>query len=282
MYETGVTARGRSPLCGTLLAMALIGYARVSTRDQNPQAQHATSGPPDASGSLATPRAASLPSAPSSPACLDYLRPGDTLVCTKLDRLGRSVKHLVDLVMRPGDRRVDLTVTDQAIDTATPGGKLLFHVLAAIAEFERDLICERTRDGLDAARAKGNNGGRRPGLTELQAAEARRMYTPASTPSPRSPDVPRLPPDHLPPPRRPPPPVHDRADADRRDRRASRTRARRPGPGGTRPVGPVKRGRYPPSTLSTSPTPTPAASTGRNGCCGNRSSRRDVLRPGGG
>ena len=79
-------------------------------------------------------------------------------------------------MLRLGDRRVDLTVTGQAIDTATPGGKLLFHVLAAIAEFERDLIRERTRDGFDAARAKGNNGGRRPGLTELQAAEARRMY----------------------------------------------------------------------------------------------------------
>ena len=97
-------------------------------------------------------------------------------MCTKLDRLGRSVKHLVDLVLRLGERRVDLTVTGQAIDTATPGGKLLFHVLAAIAEFERDLIRERTRDGLDAARAKGNNGGRRPGLTGLQAAEARRMH----------------------------------------------------------------------------------------------------------
>ena len=64
---------------------------------------------------------------PELAACLDYLRPGDTLVCTKLDRLGRSVKHLVDLVLRLVDRRVDLTVTDQAIDTATPGGKLLFH-----------------------------------------------------------------------------------------------------------------------------------------------------------
>ena len=97
-------------------------------------------------------------------------------MCTKLDKLGRSVKHLVDLVLRLGERRVDLTVTGQAIDTATPGGKLLFHVLAAIAEFERDLIRERTRDGLDAARAKGNNGGRRAGLTGLQAAETRRMH----------------------------------------------------------------------------------------------------------
>ena len=79
-------------------------------------------------------------------------------------------------MLRLGERRVDLKVTDQAIDTATPGGKLLFHMLAAIAEFERDLIRERTRDGLDAARAKGNTGGRRPGLTGLQAAGARRMY----------------------------------------------------------------------------------------------------------
>ena len=65
---------------------------------------------------------------------------------------------------------------DQAIDTSTPGGKLLFHVLAAIAKFERDLMRERTLAGLDATRAKGNKGRRRPGLTELQAAAARRMY----------------------------------------------------------------------------------------------------------
>ena len=176
MYETGVTARGQSPLCGTLLAMALIGYARVSTRDQNPQAQHAALRAAGCERIFSDTASGKLAERPELAACLDYLRPGDTLVCTKLDRLGRSVKHLVDLVLRLGERRVDLTVTDQAIDTATSGGKLLFHVLAAIAEFERDLIRERTRDGLDAARAKGNNGGRRPGLTELQAAEARRMY----------------------------------------------------------------------------------------------------------
>jgi len=176
MYETGVTARGRSPVCGTLLAMALIGYARVSTRDQNPEAQHAALRAAGCERIFSDTASGKLAERPELAACLDYLRAGDTLVCTKLDRLGRSVKHLVDLVLRLGERRVDLTVTGQAIDTATPGGKLLFHVLAAIAEFERDLIRERTRDGLDAARAKGNNGGRRPGLTELQAAEARPMY----------------------------------------------------------------------------------------------------------
>ncbi|MCU1670871.1 MAG: site-specific recombinase, invertase Pin, partial [Blastococcus sp.] len=141
--------------------MTRIGYGRVSTPDQNADAQH------DALDAAGCERvffdhgvSGKLARRPELDACLDYLRPGDTLVITKLDRLGRSVKNLVDQVLDLGTRNVDLVVISQGIDTTTPAGKLIFHVLAAIAEFERDLILERTLEGLAAARARGRKGGR--------------------------------------------------------------------------------------------------------------------------
>jgi DNA invertase Pin-like site-specific DNA recombinase len=103
---------------------------------------------------------------------LDFLRPGDTLVITKLDRLGRSVHNLVELAARG----IDLRVVDQGIDTSTPGGKLTFHILGAIAEFERDLISERTLDGVEAARAHGRKDDRPSKLSPAKLATARRLY----------------------------------------------------------------------------------------------------------
>jgi DNA invertase Pin-like site-specific DNA recombinase len=91
---------------------------------------------------------------------LEYVRPGDVVCILKLDRLGRSVRNLIELVNRLQDMGVDLLVLQQGLDTTTPAGKLLFHVLASIAEFEADLIRERTLDGLAAARAQGKVGGR--------------------------------------------------------------------------------------------------------------------------
>jgi DNA invertase Pin-like site-specific DNA recombinase len=91
---------------------------------------------------------------------LDQLRPGDTLVVWKLDRLGRSLRHLVDTITGLADRGIGFRSLQEAIDTTTPGGKLVFHVFAALAEFERDLIRERTSAGLAAARARGRRGGR--------------------------------------------------------------------------------------------------------------------------
>jgi DNA invertase Pin-like site-specific DNA recombinase len=157
--------------------MTKIGYARVSTRDQDPQAQldaleragceriftdHGASG-----------RRASRPEVDKA---LDYLRPGDQLVITKLDRIGRSLRHLIQLAAELAGRDVDLVVLHQHIDTTTPSGRLFFHLLAAFAEFEADLASERTRDGLAAARARGRAGGRRAKLTPRQLALARRMY----------------------------------------------------------------------------------------------------------
>jgi len=105
---------------------------------------------------------------PGLVACLQALREGDTLVVWKLDRLGRSLRHLVNVVHDLTNRRIGMKVlTGQgaAIDTTTPAGKLVFGIFASLAEFERDLISERTRAGLASARARGRKGGRRPKMT---------------------------------------------------------------------------------------------------------------------
>jgi DNA invertase Pin-like site-specific DNA recombinase len=107
---------------------------------------------------------------------LDQLRSGDTLVASKLDRLGRSLRHLVDTVTSLADRGIGFRSLQQATDTTTPGGKLVFHVFAALAEFERDLIRERTAAGLAAARACGHRGGRPSVMTAHKARVAQEMY----------------------------------------------------------------------------------------------------------
>jgi len=107
---------------------------------------------------------------------LDQLRPGDTLVVWKLDRLGRSLRHLVDTVTGLAERGVGFRSLQEAIDTTTPGGKLVFHVFAALAEFERDLIRERTNAGLAAARARGRHGGRPSVMTVHKLRVARDKY----------------------------------------------------------------------------------------------------------
>jgi DNA invertase Pin-like site-specific DNA recombinase len=105
---------------------------------------------------------------------LDHARSGDVVTITKLDRLARSVAHLVDLAAHLSAEGIDLVVLDQGIDSTSPAGRLLFHVLGAIAEFERDLIRERTKVGLAAAKARGRTGGRPVTCTAetVQAARA--------------------------------------------------------------------------------------------------------------
>jgi DNA invertase Pin-like site-specific DNA recombinase len=107
---------------------------------------------------------------------LDQLRPGDTLVVWKLDRLGRSLRHLVGTVTGLADRGVGFRSLQEAIDTTTPGGKLVFHVFAALAEFERDLVRERTSAGLAAARARGRRGGRPSVMNADKLRVAREMF----------------------------------------------------------------------------------------------------------
>lgn len=158
------------------LGMTLIGYARVSTADQNPEAQHDALTAAGCDRVFTDRASGKLASRPQLDAVLEYLRDGDTLVITKLDRLGRSVRNLVELVAELDQRGVGLRVLHQAIDTTTPGGRLFFHIMSGIAEFERDLISERTREGLEAARARGRKGGRRPALSPAQVEQARKMY----------------------------------------------------------------------------------------------------------
>jgi DNA invertase Pin-like site-specific DNA recombinase len=156
--------------------MALVGYARVSTRDQHPQAQTDALTTAGCAKVFTDHASGTLAKRPALEQALDYLRPGDTLVITKLDRLGRSVRNLKQIADDLLARQVGLRAVSQGIDTTTPGGRLFFHMLAAIAEFEHDLIVERTHDGLDAARASGRQGGPKFKETPNRAKQARAMY----------------------------------------------------------------------------------------------------------
>jgi DNA invertase Pin-like site-specific DNA recombinase len=134
--EINVPRTGLSAVCATLPPMTKIGYARVSTRDQHPDAQLDAL---TAAGCerVFVDRGASgrLARRPEFDKALDYLRPGDQLVITKLDRAGRSLRHLINLAGDLQGHGVDLVVLQQAIDTSTLGGRLVFHLLAALAEF---------------------------------------------------------------------------------------------------------------------------------------------------
>jgi DNA invertase Pin-like site-specific DNA recombinase len=118
----------------------------------------------------------SLERRPELTKLLGQLRPGDTLVVWRLDRLGPSIRHLIDQLQALGERNVGFRSLRETIDTTSPGGRLIFHVFAALAEFERDLIRERTHAGLAAARARGCTGGRPPRLSVDQVRTARRLY----------------------------------------------------------------------------------------------------------
>jgi DNA invertase Pin-like site-specific DNA recombinase len=107
---------------------------------------------------------------------LAYLREGDVLVITRLSRAMRSLKHLLAFADELRGRGVGLVILKQQIDTTTPTGRLVFHILGAIDEFQRELIIEGTREGLAAARVRGRTGGRKPKLNPRQAATVRRMY----------------------------------------------------------------------------------------------------------
>lgn len=155
--------------------MAVIGYARVSTELQDPALQlDALNGIPcdrifeeKASGAKTN--------RPELDAALGYLRQGDTFAVWRLDRLGRSVQHLDKLLTDFTERGIEFRSVTEGIDTTTAGGRLIFHVFAAVAQFERDLIIERTNAGLIAARARGRVGGRRTVVTPDKLAVARQM-----------------------------------------------------------------------------------------------------------
>jgi len=112
---------------------------------------------------------------PQLRAAIDYMRAGDTLVVWKLDRLARSMKQLIETVEDLDSRGIGFRSLTEAIDTTTAGGKLVFHIFGALAEFERSIIRERTNAGLKAARDRGRLGGRPPALSEDDLAAARAM-----------------------------------------------------------------------------------------------------------
>jgi DNA invertase Pin-like site-specific DNA recombinase len=146
-------------------AAALIGYARVSTHEQNPDLQL------DALDRIGCARifiehaSGAKTDRPELAAALDFLRAGDTLCVWRLDRLARSLPHLIEVVGQLAERDVGFKSLTESIDTTTAGGRLVFHIFGALAEFERELIRERTQAGLAAARTRGRKGGRRPVLT---------------------------------------------------------------------------------------------------------------------
>ena len=153
----------------------LIGYARVSTQDQNLELQREALTKAGCERIFEDRASGSHTDREGLARAMDMLRSGDTLVVWKLDRLGRSVKQLVDLVGELQQRGVQFKSLTDAIDTSTPSGRFFFHVMASLAEMERELIVERTRAGLEAARKLGRKGGRRPKMTAGKIESARRL-----------------------------------------------------------------------------------------------------------
>ena len=153
----------------------IIGYARVSKDDQNLDAQTDALKAAGAERIFADKISGVRRDRPELGALLDQLRPGDVVVVAKYDRLARSLRDLLDLVETIKDRGAGFRSLAEDIDTTTPAGRLVFHVFASIAQFERERIAERTKEGLQAAKARGRVGGRPPALTADQKAEVRRM-----------------------------------------------------------------------------------------------------------
>jgi DNA invertase Pin-like site-specific DNA recombinase len=153
--------------------MARVGYARVSTADQNLDLQVSALRSAgcekifeDQGISGATEKR------PGLNAAFRSLKAGDTLIVWRLDRLGRSIRHLIEIITRLQKRGVEFRSVTENIDTTSAGGRMIFHVIAAMAEFERSLISERTIAGMAAARERGQHFGRKPSLTAAQCQEA--------------------------------------------------------------------------------------------------------------
>lgn len=154
-----------------------IGYARISTKDQNVDLQLDALQKAGCEKIFQEVVSGARAERPVLKQLLDTLRPGDVLVIWKLDRLGRSLKHLVELINNLREQDIGLQSLNDPIDTSTPQGRLSFNLFASLAEFERDLIRERTQAGLSAARARGRNGGRPKGLSEQAEVTARAAET---------------------------------------------------------------------------------------------------------
>lgn len=153
----------------------IFGYARVSTDFQLLDAQTDALEAAGAERVFADKISGSTRKRPQLNLLLDQLRPGDVIVVTKYDRLARSLRDLLDIVEAIKERGGGFRSVAEDIDTTTPAGRLVFHVFASIAQFERERISERTREGLEAAKKRGRVGGRPPALSAAQRDEVRRM-----------------------------------------------------------------------------------------------------------
>ncbi len=138
----------------------LIGYARVSTEDQTLDLQTDALKKAGCERIFTDTASGAKTDRLGLEETLHFVRPGDTLIVWRLDRLGRSLKHLIETISQLQDRHIGFRSITENIDTTTSGGKLIFHMFGALAEFERDLIRERTNAGLAAMRARGRRGGR--------------------------------------------------------------------------------------------------------------------------
>lgn len=176
MTETRVTNYDAQTVGKRYIGFMRIGYGRVSTRDQNPDAQEDALNKAECDRIFVDKASGKLASRPELDKALIAAREGDEFVITKLDRLGRSLKNLIELSERLRDQGVNLVVLDQKIDTSTPSGRMFFHILGAVAEFERAMTVERTHDGLAAARARGRVGGRKAALKPREVKLAQEMY----------------------------------------------------------------------------------------------------------
>ena len=154
----------------------LVGYARVSTDEQNVSPQVDALKKAGCQRMFQDKASGAKSERPGLKEAMEYLRKGDTLLVWRLDRLGRSLRHLIDTVRALEERGIGFRSLQESIDTTTSGGRLVFHIFGALAEFERSLIRERTRAGLAAARARGRKGGRPRSLDAKQARLAHELY----------------------------------------------------------------------------------------------------------
>src|SRR5271157_2784405 len=153
-----------------------IGYARVSTSEQNLDLQKDALKRAGCKKIIEDVASGKTENRPGLDHVRELLRDGDVLVVWRLDLLGRSLKHLIELMTELEKQKIGFQSLQESIDTTSPGGKLIFHMFGALAEFERNLIRERTRAGLDAARARGRKGGRPKKLSSEQRAVAIDLY----------------------------------------------------------------------------------------------------------
>jgi DNA invertase Pin-like site-specific DNA recombinase len=154
----------------------LIGYARISTDDQNLDLQRDALKKAGCEQIYTDRVSGTKANRPGLTEALSHLRSGDILVVWRLDRLGRSLRHLIDTITELQERGVGFKSLTENIDTTTSGGRLVFNIFASLAEFEREIIRERTQAGLTAARARGKLGGRPKALSESKAEMARQLY----------------------------------------------------------------------------------------------------------